>query len=821
MKFAFLAFLAFTGLFQEPPWTPFNDPLNHRNVEPTSNIDVRHYAISLEIDDQNPNHEIKGRTTINFATTAETDTIELDASDMKIGEVTGAEAKQLQFAHKNDKLAIELGQKAPKGTEFSVTVAYTGRPTSGLYFIEPEKVYPKRPWMVWTQGETEYNHFWFPCYDHPNDKATSELFLRVREKYRTLSNGALVESKTADGWRNDHWKMDLPHAAYLTSIVVGAFDVVEDEYEGESVKVPVQYFVPKDWHTEEEIRNTFRRTPEMMRFYSEKTGVPYPYAKYAQVVVEDFIWGGMENISATTLHPGTVVKKRSWIDRDSDSLIAHELAHQWFGDLVTCRTWGHAWLNEGFATYMDACWQESVGGREALVASLESGAGQYFDECAREYTRPTACEYYTFPDDVFDAHIYPRGAWILHMLRTELGDDLWWKGIQRYLTKHRAGNVTSDDFRVAMEETSKRDLKAFFDQWVFKVGYPAFKVTAAFEPVPGRVTMTVEQTQPSRKLDWKELHTEQPVFQVPINVEIETESGRRTHRIEIKERSQTFTFDVDGIPLIIDFDRDWAVLKTLQFARTPAELMRQLERDDQPWQRWWAANELSGKAEATATLANALAHDESFRVRIAAATALGEIKSIEARRALVAALRQPATRIRVAALQALANHAEEASETLMTTFEKDASPACRAAAATSLGKRKKPVDFYGEYAKYLGDEVVFPGILAGMAEAQHPSTMNACLKATEYGVHPVIRTKATQLLGDLLKKKWDVRGRKRLLEMLDDPNFRVRGTVIEKMSVLRDSTFPDALEKRLPKETDQRMVKAIQDAIRKIRALLK
>ncbi|HTF57538.1 MAG TPA: M1 family aminopeptidase, partial [Planctomycetota bacterium] len=553
----------------------------------------------------------------------------------------------------------------------------------------------------------------------------------------------------------------------------------------------------------------------------QKTGVPYPYAKYAQVVVEDFIWGGMENISATTLHPGTVVKKRSWMDRDSEGLIAHELAHQWFGDLVTCRTWGHAWLNEGFATYMEALWQENVGGREALVADLEGGAGWYFTECKDEYMRPTACDYYTFPDDVFDAHIYPKGAWILHMLRTELGDDLWWKGINHYLTKHRAGNVTTDDFRVAMEETSKRDLKPFFDQWLFKAGHPAFKVTAKYEPNPGSVTLTVEQTQPARKLNWKDLHTEQPVFRVPVDVEIETAKGRKTHRIEVKERTQTFTLDVDGPPEIIDFDRDGSILKTLEFARTPEELNRQLERDDQPWQRWWAARELSGKAEGTASLANALARDGSFRVRIAAAESLGEIKSPEARKALVEALKQPAPLVRVAVVKALANHAEETADALANIFEKDESPACRAAAATSLGKCKKPVEIFSQYAKYLGDEVVYPGILAGMAAADHPEAITACLRGTEYGVHPVIRHRAVETLGDLLKKKWDHEGRNRLVELLDDPNFRVRRAVIAKMGALKDSKFPEELEKRLPKETDKRMVKDIQDAVRKVRLLLK
>ena len=818
MKLALISLFAFFAFVQDVPWTPFNDPDNRRQPERKSAFDVGHYRISLRIDDAIPPPPVEGRVEIDLALTAATGTVDLDAGHMTIHEVATADGKKLAFKHDAEKLAIDLGRPGAPGDQLKLSISYSARPTAGLFFVAPDALRPSKRWQVWSQGETEYNRFWFPCYDYPNDRATSEMIVTMREKYRSVSNGALVKTETKDGWRTDHWKMDFPHVAYLVSLAVGEFDVVE-EGTGGAAGLPIRYFVPKGWHTEEEIRQTFARTPAMMKFFGERTGVPYPYPKYDQIVVDDFNWGGMENISATTLHPFTVVHKRSWADRDSDGLIAHELAHQWFGDFVTCRSWAHAWLNEGFATYMEALWQEKVGGREALVEDLRDGADSYLREAAERYTRPTACEHYTFPEDMFDSHIYPRGAWILHMLHTELGDELWWKGIRHYLQKHRAGLVSTDDFRIAMEEASGQKLKAFFDQWVWKAGHPAFKVTAVWDPASKTLRLETQQIQPARKLVWKDLETEIPIFHVSVDVEVETKAGRKTHRIDIKGKSHVFDIRLDSEPEIIDFDRDVAILKTLEFERTPTQLTVQLERDDQPWHRSWAATKLAGAPEGVAALGAALQKDPSSFVRIAAARALGGTATPEARAALLEKP-QPDARVRKAVIDALASHAKDAAGELEKFFKDDASPACRAAAAAALGKRGGPTKAFEAWESHIADEVVMPGILAGMVESGDPGLISACLKAIERASHPVIRLRATEAMGDAFAKERDPSAAvawRAFVSLFDDANFRVRRAAIRKAGSLDEKTAEE-LEKRIPKEAEKRLVKEIRESIRKIRS---
>jgi aminopeptidase N len=292
MKLASIVLLLLPFLVQEKPWTPFNDAQNRRQPERTSSIDVGHYKISIRMDDRIPPPVVEGRCEIDFTLTSSTGTAEFDAEDMTITSVLTAEAAKMPFTHAGAKLVIDLGRKAAAGERFHVEIIYTARPTAGLFFITPVPDQPKKPWQVWTQGETEYNHHWFPCYDYPNDRATSEVIVSVREKYRTVSNGQLVKSEVVHGWRTEHWKMEIPHAAYLTSVAAGEFDVIEEPPATPEKGVPVRYFVPKGWHPEEEIRHTFGKTPAMIRFYADRTGVAYPYPKYDQVVVEDFTWAG-------------------------------------------------------------------------------------------------------------------------------------------------------------------------------------------------------------------------------------------------------------------------------------------------------------------------------------------------------------------------------------------------------------------------------------------------------------------------------------------------------------------------------------------------
>ena len=818
MKFAFISFFALFAFVQETPWAPFNDSTSRRHPERVSTIDVGHYKISVRLDDRIPPPLVEGRVEIDLSLTAPAGSIDLDAADMTITEIVSADGTKLTFTHDDKKLTIDLGRKAASGEKFHLAISYTARPKVGMFFITPEPDRPKRPWQVWTQGETEYNHHWFPCYDYPNDRATSEVLISVREKYRTVSNGMMVKSEVVHGWRTEHWKMDIPHVAYLTSIAAGEFDVIEEQGAVRGAAVPIRYFVPKGWHTPEEIRHTFGRTPEIMRFISERTGFPYPYLKYDQVVVEDFTWGGMENVTATTLHPGTVVAKRSWGDRDSDGLIAHELAHQWFGNIVTCRSWAHAWLNEGFATYMASLWQEKEGGRDAMIADLDEGQESYFRK-SDEHVRPTVCEYYRTADDVFDDHIYPKGAWILHMLQRRVGNDAWWKGVNKYLTKYKGGVVSTDDFRKCIEEASGADLKSFFDQWVTGIGHPEFKVTPSWDDASKKLTLKVTQIQPIGPVKFQDLATERPVFQVPVDIEFHLPSGPKTQTIEIKEREQSFTFDFPQEPKIILFDRDTAVLKKLFFERSVPQLIAQLQSPAPAWHRGWAARQLSGSEEGVGALGAALAADPSDRVRVLAAGALKETRTPEAGAQLVLALKKNSNpRVRKSIVEALANHAKEQAAELEKIFKEDSSPMCRAAAAMSLGRRGSTSAVFADALKFKDDEVILPGILSGMLASDDPAFLKTCLDAADRTRHSQIRVRAAECLGDYLKEKQDPAALRRFLLLFEDSHFRVRRAAIGKAGDVKLPVVADALEKRIPQESEGRLVRAMQEAIARIRA---
>jgi hypothetical protein len=330
--------------------------------------------------------------------------------------------------------------------------------------------------------------------------------------------------------------------------------------------------------------------------------------------------------------------------------------------------------------------------------------------------------------------------------------------------------------------------------------------------------LKIDQAQDARKLVWKDLETAVPHFELPLDVEVETKEGRKTQRIDLKMGALA-KIPLDSEPLIIDIDRDWAILKTLEFARTPAQLAYQLEHDDQAWHRWWAARQLAGKPEGVAALENAVLKDSSARVRILAAEALKETPGDESCAALKRALKVGDARVRRAVIAALANHARSAGPELEGVFKDDPSPACRAAAAESLGKRGAPSPMFAapEAAKFKDDEVVMPGILAGMLAADSPAFLETCLQATQRAVHPVIRHKATECLGEYLAGQRDTAGTKRLIQLFEDSNYRVRTVAVRKAGGVKDPQLAAALEKRLPHEPEKRLQKEIRDSIRKIR----
>ncbi|HEY6329677.1 MAG TPA: M1 family metallopeptidase, partial [Blastocatellia bacterium] len=333
---------------------------------------VDHYKIDVAVDI--PGRSISGTTTVTLEPLKSTiSQFELDAGEMKIESVALDGGAPLKFSYDgSQRLTITLDHPCAPGQQATVAVKYSATPKQGLTFITPTSSEPNRPYQVWSQGESVTNHYWFPCYDYPNDKATCETIVTVDQKYQVISNGKLVDVKAnaGAGTKTWHWKMDEPYSSYLTSIVIGQFGEIDDHFKNIPV---ISYVYPGQV---ENGRISLGNIAKMVAFFSEKIGIDYPYAKYSETTVADFP-GGMENISATTMTDGVVHDKRAQLDVSSDPLISHELAHQWFGDMLTCRDWGELWLNESFAEFFADLWSEHDLGVDDYLLTTRSNQLQY------------------------------------------------------------------------------------------------------------------------------------------------------------------------------------------------------------------------------------------------------------------------------------------------------------------------------------------------------------------------------------------------------------------------------------------------------------
>ena len=360
--------------------------------------------------------------------------------------------------------------------------------------------------QVWSQCQDEDARYWFPCFDAPNEKATTEMTVTVPQPYFALSNGTLLSTTRdeAAGTITYHWLQDQPHSTYLMTLVVGEFSERTEMVDG----LPVQWYVTPG--REDDGQRAFGDTPEMVRFFGQRLGVPYPWNKYAQIAVSDFVFGGMENISATTLTDPALFDARARLD-SSDALIAHELAHQWFGDLLTCRDWSHGWLNEGFATFLDALFHEHNKGSDEFRYYLRQNA-QATSRGWGRYRRPIVTNVYNEPIDLFDRHLYEKGALVLHMLRYVLGDAAFWDSLQQYVTANRHHVVETVDLERAIETATGRNLQAFFHQWVYKGGHPEYQVEFAWDDATRIATVTIRQQQQTGI----EHGVETPLFDMPV-----------------------------------------------------------------------------------------------------------------------------------------------------------------------------------------------------------------------------------------------------------------------------------------------------------------
>ncbi len=736
---------------------------------PSHDYDVRHIALDLRFDWQQ--EQALGTETIMFSPLVnDLRNIALDAASMSFSSIklNGKTPLKYEFDEKNQQLRIVLDRAYQPADQIKIVISYqTVRPLikglsvnggGGLNFIKPTPEDPTRPRQIWSQGESEYNHYWFPCFDHPNDFFTSEITATVEKPLSVISNGSLVETKeNSDGTRTFHWKIAAPHAAYLTSIIVGEYAQVVGTYDG----IPV---ITNVYPSELEAgKVTAARLPEMVKFFSEKTGVKYPYEKYAQTVARDFN-GGMENISATTQYDVMIHDARTDSHR-MDSLQSHELAHQWFGDYVTARNWSDIWLNESFATYFQALWDEhSLGHDDFLYLDVKNNQDEYYATWTQGIRRPIVTKNYANPDAVFDTYTYPRGAAVLHMLRQNLGEQNWWRAINYYLTKYAHQPVQTEQFRIAIEEATGQSMDWFFDEWLYKMGHPIFRVTQDYDADAKALKLSVKQEQ---RPDPNSPYPQVTYFQTPVEIEIGTASGTRIERAQIQPKEeQTFTFQVESVPLLVNFDYGNTLIKELRFEKSADQLSYQLTHDDNVLGRVWALQQLSAKLNNEATtaadkqkveilLATTLAQDKFWGVRLEAASALSRSRGDAARAALIAATSgDTKSLVRVRAIRALATAKDASLSTVYLQAMNDQSYEVIGEAALALGQTKSS-DAYGALIKLIDEQSWHDTIrasgLAGLAALGDKRALELGFKFVAAGNQPAVRAAALSLLGAIGK----------------------------------------------------------------------
>ncbi len=644
-----------------PESRSFELPGDTLHFAPDRPVDAQHVKLAVTLDFEQ--ETISGNATTSFFVLyEEIRTISFDAIELEIEGVTLENGSELHYTMTDKKLLVTLDRLYTHGEQFTVTVYYHAKPRIGLQFIKPAPEDPTRPEQAWTFGQPSYNRYWFPCHDSPNERATTEILATVPARFQTISNGKLLEVLDHGETRTHHWRHDLPHAAYLVSLVVGDFALIEDTYNGK----PVNYYVRKD--RKDDALLYMGKTPAMMKFFSEYTGVEYPYETYDQTVVEIYT-GAMEHTTCTTHGFTLLMDKKAALDLSLDyvPVVAHELAHQWFGDLVTCRDWSNAWLNEGFATYFERMWVEHDLGQDAFKYSMHQGKKSYLSE-DKTYRRPIV--YYIYHDqgfELFDHHLYNKGAWVLHMLRHQLTDAGFRRGVNAYLNRFRTREVVTSDLQRTLEEVTGHSLERFFQQWVFGGGHPELDVSFTWDSEHNLARLKIKQTQ---KIDVLTACFVMPLdiaFTVPTSdeaahAESPTETKTVSIRVQLGEDGQVeqnFYIPLEREPLMIRVDPDGWLLKTLHFERPIRMLRYQLAHDPDIIGRIEAAEALGERREESSLLAlnDALNNDAFWGVRFSAAVALAKHNTDRAHTNLLLALLQldptKFSRVREAIIRAL------------------------------------------------------------------------------------------------------------------------------------------------------------------------
>jgi len=777
-------------------------------------IDVQHYAIELALAPQTRTIEGSCRVRLQAVAPGQNRVV-LDLAGLEVRSVRDDKGRDLPYEHKGEKLEILLAELLMPKRPIELQIAYGGQPAKGLWFAGERN---GQPTHVFTQGQCEDSRWWFPCIDEPADRATTEVRVTMPAEWVGIAAGDLVERTESEGVAVEHWRMDFAHPAYLTTLVAGRFAIERGEWEG----VPLLYAAePKHAQL---LAPNFAETGDVLTYFSDLTGVRYPYSKYAQTCVDNFPFGGMENISASTLTDRALRDERGRRDGQATGLIAHEAAHQWYGNLLTCADWSHAWLNEGLATYLSLLYFEATRGADDFRARMRDAQERYVNGNSGEERRPLVTGEYTDPMDLFgNGRIYEGGAARLHLLRHMLGDEAFFAGLRAYTEANRGRGVLTHDLQRAMEKASGVELTNFFQQWCYSSGHPEFEVAWSHEPQRGILVLRVDQVQRGER-------GTPVVFRVPVEVEIRDEGGSAVHRLEIDQRREVYELPCPRAPQWLVFDRAGAIPKQLTQSRSSGEWMALLRSNgDVNWRRdaARALGELAQRSKSpaehevyVAALVERVLGDSSEHVRREAVTALGQAGGAEAAARLeFAGSSDESALVRTAALRALLAFGPSTDRARFAREEYQRGYSWKTmGAAAALVCAADPANAYDWLNLQLlvdspGD-VLRCELVAELGRLENSGVVDQLVRwAQDESSDPAARAAAVQALRTRGSREPQVL---RALEgLLATEHYALRRSAIEALAAFGEPRARTALQTYYPRSIDSREKRVIEAALRR------
>ncbi len=790
---------------------------------------VQHIFLNLELDI--PNQSFTGICTITLTPVRNNITqLSLDAVDLTIESVLIDSVSQ-PFEYDGEVITINVLHPTTE-EDLKIAIAYSKeKPQRGLYFIAPDEYYPNKPSQVWTQGEDEDSRYWFPCFDYPGQLATSEIKIKLPKDYIAVSNGELIEIEELGENKVYHWLQPQVHPTYLMTLAVGKFVEIEDKYQD----IPVNYYVEKG--KENEAKISMGKTPKMIEFFSQKYGYPYPYSKYAQVCVDDFIFGGMENTSTTLLTDRCLLDEKAAIDnQNTESLVAHELAHQWFGDLVVIKHWSHAWIKEGAASYAEVLWTEHEYSRDDGAYYLLKEARNYLQEDSSRYRRPIVTNVYREAIELYDRHLYEKGACVYHMIRGILGEELFDQAIHTFVNDNAHKTVETVDLLRAIEKSTGHNLSPLFDQYVFKGGHPDFKINYSWDSESNLASVTVKQTQAKEENGkLKDLFN----LKVPLGfgyIKDNEKPAFKTFYLKVNQTEQVFYFFLREKPDFISFDIGNYHLKTVDLEYGFSELKAQLTHDPDVISRIYAAIAMGkkGNLEAVKALKEALENEMFWGLKVEIAKELGKIKLNQATQALIAHINNHDARVRRAIVEALTHHKTTASYQALKNIaiNGDDSYYVESSAIEGLGKlvtgtlEAKQEEVIGLLEGILAEksgwnETIRSSAIKGLSKLKtSEKAADIIAKYTSLGTPQALRLTAIRCLGAIAK------GQKpdkltlifeKFESMVTDTFFLTQMSLIGGLSQIEDSKAIALLTNLADTTPDGRVKRRAEEAINQVR----